>query len=63
LLSRSHHPITAPGYSARRSALAKALGLGRRRQMAKAAPEPKSAPAAKQRRRRRVVAAEAAPTR
>jgi hypothetical protein len=33
------HPITAPGYSARRSALAKALGLGRRRQMAKAAPE------------------------
>jgi predicted transcriptional regulator len=57
------HPITAPGYSARRSALAKALGLGRRRQMAKTAPEPKSAPAAKQRRRRRVVAAEAAPTR
>jgi predicted transcriptional regulator len=57
------HLITAPGYSARRSALAKALGLGRRRQMAKTAPEPKSAPAAKQRRRRRVVAAEAAPTR
>jgi hypothetical protein len=43
--------------------LTQPLGLGRRRQMAKTAPEPKSAPAAKQRRRRRVVAAEAAPTR
>ena len=24
-----HHPVTAPGYSARRSAMAKAIGLGR----------------------------------
>jgi predicted transcriptional regulator len=29
------HPITAPAYSARRSAMAKELGLGRRRKIAK----------------------------
>jgi predicted transcriptional regulator len=32
------HPIIAPGYSARRSALAKELGLGRGRKTANAAP-------------------------
>jgi predicted transcriptional regulator len=49
------HPITAPGYSARRSAMAKQLGLGRGRQAAEIAPvaEPEPAPSAKSRRRAR----------
>jgi MucR family transcriptional regulator, transcriptional regulator of exopolysaccharide biosynthesis len=45
-----NHPITAPSYSARRSAVAKQLGLGRRRQ---APAEPGPAPSAKSRRRAR----------
>jgi predicted transcriptional regulator len=36
------HPIIAPGYSARRSALAKELGLGRGRKTANAAPPDES---------------------
>jgi predicted transcriptional regulator len=49
------HPITAPGYSARRSAMAKELGLGRGRPASNtaAAAEPEPAPAAKPRRRSR----------
>ena len=49
------HPITAPGYSARRSAMAKQIGLGRGRKMATAAPpaEPEPAPPNKPRRRSR----------
>jgi predicted transcriptional regulator len=49
------HPITAPGYSAQRSAMAKQLGLGRSRQAAKIAPaaDPEPAPSAKSRRRAR----------
>jgi hypothetical protein len=40
------HPITAPGYSARRSAMAKEIGLGLGRKTANAAPpaEPEPAP-------------------
>jgi predicted transcriptional regulator len=59
-----NHPITAPSYSARRSAVAKQLGLGRRRQEAKIAlpAEPKPAPSAKSRRRARSKAG-AAPAR
>jgi hypothetical protein len=40
------HPITAPGYSARRSAMAKEIGLGRGRKTANAAPpaDPEPAP-------------------
>ena len=48
------YPITAPGYSARRSAMAKELGLGRRRRSATAlAPEAEPASSAKPRRRSR----------
>ena len=49
------HPITAPGYSARRSAMAKEIGLGRGRKTANAAPsaEPEPAPPNKPRRRSR----------
>ncbi|HEX3340395.1 MAG TPA: MucR family transcriptional regulator [Pseudolabrys sp.] len=49
------HPITAPGYSARRSAMAKQIGLGRGRKTANAAPpaEPEPAPPNKPRRRAR----------
>lgn len=53
------HPITAPGYSARRSAMAKELGLGRGRQAARpvsAEPEPTSS--TKPRRRSRARAQE-----
>jgi predicted transcriptional regulator len=53
------HPITAPGYSARRSAMAKELGLGRGRQVARpvsAEPEPTSS--TKPRRRSRARAQE-----
>jgi predicted transcriptional regulator len=53
------HPITAPGYSARRSAMAKELGLGHgRRSAAAAAPpaEPEPAPPVKPRRRSRAKA-------
>jgi predicted transcriptional regulator len=38
----SDHPITAPAYSARRSAMAKELGLGRRRQFVKGTPRRRS---------------------
>jgi predicted transcriptional regulator len=56
------HPITAPGYSARRSVMAKELGLGRGRQAAKitSPAEPEPAPPTKPRRRRRVAAAKPA---
>ena len=49
------HPITAPGYSARRSAMAKQLGLGRSRQAAKIIPpvQPEPGPSAQPRRRAR----------
>jgi predicted transcriptional regulator len=49
------HPITAPGYSARRSAIAKELGLGRIGQAAKITSpvEPEPAPPTKSRRRSR----------
>jgi predicted transcriptional regulator len=48
------YPITAPGFSAQRSAIAKELGLGRGRHAAKAAsPEPEPAPSAEPRRRSR----------
>jgi predicted transcriptional regulator len=49
------HPITAPGYSVRRSAMAKLIGLGRGRKTANAAPpaEPEPAPPNKPRRRSR----------
>ena len=40
----SDHPITAPGYSTRRSMAAKASGLGRRQQSPQAAPEPSPPP-------------------
>jgi predicted transcriptional regulator len=53
------HPITAPAYSARRSALAKELGLGRGRESPSAEPEP--ATSAKPRRRSRSKA-EVAPS-
>ena len=36
------HPITAPAYSARRSAMAKELGLGRRPQIVKGTPRRRS---------------------
>jgi predicted transcriptional regulator len=57
------HPITAPGYSARRSAMAKQLGLGRGRQAATIAPaaEPEPTPSARSRRRARSKA-DATPT-
>ena len=45
----SHHPVTAPDYSARRSAMAKAIGLGRR----PAPIEPPPAPIRRGRPRRR----------
>jgi predicted transcriptional regulator len=46
------HPITAPAYSERRSALAKELGLGRGRKSATTPPaEPEAVPSAKPRRR------------
>ena len=48
---KSTHPLTAPGYSERRSTLAKQLGLGRSRQPA-AAPDP-PAPTPKRRGRSR----------
>jgi len=54
------YPITAPGYSTRRSVLAKEIGLGRGRKSSAALPETAPAPAAKPR-RRRVGAAEATP--
>jgi predicted transcriptional regulator len=44
-----HHPVTAPGYSARRSAMAKAIGLGRQ----PAPTEPPPAPIRRRRPRRR----------
>jgi predicted transcriptional regulator len=49
------HPITAPGYSVRRSAMAKLIGLGRGRKTANAAPpaEPAPTPPNKPRRRSR----------
>jgi predicted transcriptional regulator len=43
------HPITAPGYSAQRSAMAKALGFGRWRSANTASPEPEPPPATKPR--------------
>ena len=56
------HPITAPAYSARRSALAKELGLGHGRKSATAPLiEPEPAPSAKSRRRSR-SRAQAAPS-
>src|SRR6266700_2919787 len=49
----AHHPIIAPSYSARRSALAKELGLGRPpRQADPSPPVPKTPPAAKRRGRK-----------
>jgi len=53
------HPLTAPGYSERRSNLAKQLGLGRNRPPA-IAPEP-SAPAPRRRGRPRAAPAVATP--
>jgi predicted transcriptional regulator len=54
------HPITAPGYSARRSAMAKELGFGRRRKATSAAlPEPEAFSPIKPRRRRSRSSAEA----
>src|SRR6516165_3840097 len=44
------HPVTAPGYSEQRSAVAKQLGLGRRRILA---PEPPPPPSPRTRRVRR----------
>jgi predicted transcriptional regulator len=35
-----HHPITAPAYSGRRSAMAKQIGLGRQREAAGSTPVP-----------------------
>lgn len=58
------YPMTAPGYSERRSAMAKTLRFGRRRQAAApASPEPRPAPPGKPRRRSRSSArAQAAPS-
>ena len=47
------HPITAPGYSARRSAMAKQIGLGRGRKTANAAPPAEPEPALPNKPRRR----------
>src|SRR5271167_495976 len=47
------HPITAPGYSARRSAMAKQIGLGRKTANAAPPAEPEPAPPNKPRRRSR----------
>ena len=47
------HPITAPGYSARRSVMAKELGLGRSRQAAKITSPVEPEPASPTRSRRR----------
>jgi predicted transcriptional regulator len=52
------HPLTAPGYSERRSSLAKQLGLGRGRRRSReeaqaVEPEPPAAPQARSRRRGR----------
>ncbi|SRR6266851_2779252 len=52
---RDTHPLIAPGYSQRRSSLAKQLGLGQRRRAAATAPAP-SAPTPKRRRRPRRTA-------
>ena len=41
------YPSTSPEYSAKRSAMAKTLGLGRQRTVAAAAPEPEPKPAPK----------------
>jgi predicted transcriptional regulator len=54
-LSRAHE-ITAPGYSERRSGLAKQIGLGRGRGVSREEPEPvapETLPAPQQRSRRR----------
>jgi predicted transcriptional regulator len=63
---KSSHPITAPAYSARRSSMARALGLGRQPSVNEAptetpaAPEPETQPAPKRRpRTRRATAAPA----
>jgi predicted transcriptional regulator len=53
---RSDHPITAPGYSERRSAVAKQFGLGRGRRrplVSAAAPTPATPPASPRRGRPR----------
>ena len=42
------HPLTAPGYSARRSTMAKEIGLGRRAVAGASAPAAESMPAAEQ---------------
>jgi predicted transcriptional regulator len=57
----ANHPITAPGYSERRSALAKRIGLGRRVQeaaVAPPAPEVVAPPAKRRGRKPRSAAAE-----
>jgi len=56
------HPITAPSYSARRSGMAKELGLGRGRNSAADPPVPEPAPAAKPIRRSRLRSREAPAT-
>jgi predicted transcriptional regulator len=63
----SDHPITAPAYSKRRSALAKQLGLGRRRrQIDLSPPVPGTLPVSKRRGRKpsqpATIAPEAVPT-
>jgi len=52
---RDSHPLIAPGYSERRSALAKALGLGRRRQASAVASQPGTPPPKRRGRRRRTA--------
>jgi predicted transcriptional regulator len=54
------HPIIAPAYSQRRSAVARAAGLGRRKAPPAAAPAPEP-PSAPKRRRRPPAAAAATP--
>ena len=48
----TNHPLIAPGYSARRSALAKMFGLGRWRQADPNPPVPKTLPGTKRRGRK-----------
>ena len=47
------HPLTAPAYSERRSAMAKQLGFGRRRVVAEPPPPPTPSPTPRRRRSRR----------
>ena len=50
------YPMVAPGYSKRRSELARALGLGQRRRTAKPSPTPEGARPTSGRRRRKKAA-------